>query len=243
MSLRPVLVLALFATLAGASVAACGSSSKACGLNCGDDDGSGGSTGSGLTTTSSDGTGTTTSSTGSGSCLGCIDFLDDTTLDPSTLCTTDGPPSSATLAAGILDCACVEGPCIDLCADSLCNGAPADGNCAECLGSCDGYNACVNAQGTTSATSSSATGGGPCATCFEAITGQAMGSELCTDDGPPSSTDLFIAMITCACEGACADSCVNSLCATGAVDGPCQGCLLSDTGCATEAQACAGNGP
>lgn len=235
MTIRPFLTLLLLTLTGAATVAACGSSDKACGLTCddGDDDGSGG-TGSGTTTT--DATGTTSSG---GSCTGCADFLSDPATI-ATICTSDGPPTSQELATGLLQCAC-EGLCPDTCADTFCNGQAPSPPCAECLGGCESFDACASAPGTSSAatTSSSSTGGGPCATCFEVVTGQAMGSDICTDDGPPSSAELLDAMMACACEGNCAAECGPNLCATGAPEGECQTCLLSDTGCGPEASACA----
>lgn len=238
MSLRSTFAFALLVSLAPAAFMACGSSDKACGLNCDDDDdGSGGNTGSGSGAGGASTSGTGTSSTAAGGCFGCADYLADPSLDAAAACTDDGPPSSTVLLASMNACAC-EGQCIDACSDSYCAGSAPSSLCGECLGTCEAYGACANAGG---ATSSSSAGGGPCVDCFTVMTGGASALQLCTDDGPPSSSEVFFSLIDCLCEGPCADQCITTnLCDINgtAVGGECSGCLLSDTGCGALAQQC-----
>jgi hypothetical protein len=240
MSLRSTFAFVLLVSLAPAAFVACGSSDKACGLNCDDgDSGSGGSTsagnGSGDTSTSASGT---TSSTGGG-CFGCADYLADPSLDAAAACTDDGPPSSTVLLASLSNCAC-EGTCVDVCGDSYCAGSAPSPSCNECLTGCEAYPACANAGG-GSTSSSSSTGGGPCITCFALISGNGSALQLCTDDGPPSSSEVFFTLIDCVCEGPCTDVCItSSLCDVNgtSIDNACTSCLLSDTGCGAIAQQC-----
>lgn len=235
MSLRSTFAFVVLAALAPATFIACGSSDKACGLNCDDGGSSGDSSGSG-----SGAGGATTSSSGTmstGGCFGCADYLADPSLDAAAACTDDGPPSSTVLLASLTTCAC-EGACVDVCADSYCAGSAPSGSCSECLGTCEAYPACSNAGGTP--TSSSA-GGGPCADCMKVMTGGASALELCTDDGPPSSSEVFFSLIDCLCEGPCTDQCITTnLCDVNgtSVGGECSSCLLSDTGCGALAQQC-----
>ena len=243
--MRYSIVFGALVVVSATSFLACGSSSSTCHVNCdnGDDgDTSGAGAGSGSTGATSG------ASTGSGGCIGCSDYLADSGLPHGAACTDDGPPSSATLVASLQECACGAGPCAEACADGFCAGNGVAGACGECmLSSCEGVPECANLEtpATTSSTStgSSTSSGGPCATCFEVITGNGSVQELCTDDGPPTSYDNYFALVACACDGACLNDCGDNLCATGSIGGTCQTCLLdSEAGCGVQASACAGNG-
>lgn len=77
--------------------------------------------------------------------------------------------------------------------------------------------------------------GGGCITCSDVWLHGDDPADLCTNNGPPSSVDVFEGLKTCGCDGTC-PQCVNNLCQDNDPSGACQGCLSSD--CASAVTAC-----
>jgi len=99
-----------------------------------DTSGSGGSGGDASTTdTSTTTTSTTTAggSSGGGACISCADYLADQSLDVSSFCEDNGPPTSGELFDAIGACACTA--CETECGDNLCMGLDGTDECNACV--------------------------------------------------------------------------------------------------------------
>jgi hypothetical protein len=122
-----------------------------------------------------------------------------------------------------------------------------------------GGGAASSADTTTTATAAAGTGGavgaggggggsqgtgcvGVCCKCSELlVTGVGVDpTQLCTDNGPPSSADLFEALSTCTCQGPCAEECAASVCSMAEPDQDCIACVAAPApdGCSDEYTAC-----
>lgn len=64
---------------------------------------------------------------------------------------------------------------------------------------------------------------------------------LCTDDGSPSSADLFNAFLACRCNGTCSDECGGNVCSGSGPNSACVYCSEKHgpTGCGDQYDACA----
>jgi hypothetical protein len=151
MKLRLFVILGATATL---GLVAC-TSSETGGGGGGGGDATTAETTSDTTATTADTTTTTSETTATGAggggddCAHCADAVSDPSIDPSMLCTDNGPPSSEDLYNGIADCICGEaGACAEKCAASVCAGADPDTDCITCVttpgaeGCGDQYAAC-----------------------------------------------------------------------------------------------------
>ncbi len=79
-----------------------------------------------------------------------------------------------------------------------------------------------------------------CMTCGDFITNGSDPAMLCTDNGPPSSSDLYGALGDCTCAGACADKCADSVCAGMTISDACLSCVQDTAaGCGNEFNECA----
>lgn len=88
--------------------------------------------------------------------------------------------------------------------------------------------------------STGGTGGSTgCMTCADFITNGSDTSMLCTDNGPPSSADLYNALGDCTCNGACATPCGANVCVGDSPDADCVSCIQDTVaGCGNEYNEC-----
>jgi hypothetical protein len=141
-------------------------------------------------------------------CASCGDYL--TGVSSADPCMDDGPPSSAQLLEDVSQCICVTG-CSAECG-TACDGsdAPSDA-CYDCI-----YSTCEAPLEACAGGPIEPGGGGgdppppppanTCSTCGDFISGHA--SEWpCTDDGPPSSMDLYDSLMDCICVTDCSTEC------------------------------------
>jgi len=83
---------------------------------------------------------------------------------------------------------------------------------------------------------------GGCLSCLQAIT-QQKPERLCTDDGPPSSKEIYDDFQACACDASpagCFAACSDSVCGGAGPTEACRDCL--DTTCAVQGKACFSGG-
>ncbi|HEY4121584.1 MAG TPA: hypothetical protein VGM56_27150 [Byssovorax sp.] len=130
---------------------------------------------------------------GGGACHLCSDAVAGNPVDPSELCTNDGPESSLDYFDAALDCCNANCPmCGTPCVigglhTTMC-GACISGACAAPLLDC-----------------------GRCASCADVANGVDAPSRACPVGSSPSSNDLYQALLPCLC-GACASDCAASAC-------------------------------
>jgi hypothetical protein len=151
--------------------------------------------------------------------------------DPALLCTMNGPPSSTEIFDGLVDCLCVSG-CAAECGDNACMGMDGDMACQTCaFNACGGeVQACLQDGGPPPA----------CVGCSDVVQDQQDPADLCTMNGPPSSSDIFDTFFDCVCVTGCDAECGDNACMALAADQACQGCIF--TSCGAEAQACLQDG-
>jgi len=82
---------------------------------------------------------------------------------------------------------------------------------------------------------------GGCFSCIQALT-QQQPDRLCTDDGPPTSKQIYDDFQACVCGAAtgCLDACGADACAGMAPSDICRDCI--ETTCAAQSQACFSGG-
>ena len=107
-----------------------------------------------------------------------------------------------------------------------------------------GGNTSTGGSGGATGGSGGATGGTggtvACMTCGDFITNGTDPAMLCTDNGPPSSSDLYGALGDCTCNGACANDCTDSVCAGADISDACLTCVQDTAaGCGNEFNECA----
>jgi len=166
-------------------------------------------------------------------CSTCRDFL--TGASHETPCTDDGPPSSYSLYSDFIDCVCTTG-CSAECGPA-CNGLEETSDaCVSCLyTTCDApIEACLGEPfepPPPEPPPSPAT----CASCSQFISGHSS-DPLCTDDGSPSSAELYDNFLVCVCTTGCSAECGG---ACNGVEDPTDACYscISVT-CDPEIQAC-----
>jgi hypothetical protein len=93
--------------------------------------------------------------------------------------------------------------------------------------------------GTSSTGGTGGTGGtADCTTCADFYTNG--GADPCTDNGTPSSAEIYDALVACVCEGACKDVCADNVCtAGGEITTECQDCVADQAaGCGKENSEC-----
>lgn len=125
--------------------------------------------------------------------------------------------------------------CEGYCGDGYCGAYEDASSCGADCGSC-GDGICADDEwGTCTADCAEA-----CMSCGEFLTNGTGLDQLCTDNGPPSSYDLYAAWVDCACFGACAEACADNVCQGGTATDACVTCILStSTGCGNEFNECA----
>ena len=170
-------------------------------------------------------------------CASCADYL--TGVSSADPCIDDGPPSSAQLLDDVSQCICVTG----------CS--------AECGAACDGLedpsDACYNCIDSACNAPLEACAGGliepgndhpapppanTCSTCGDYLSGYASESP-CTDDGPPSSMDLYSGLIDCICVTGCSTECDAACNGIEDISEACSTCI--NVTCDPSIQACLGH--
>jgi len=129
-------------------------------------------------------------------------------------------------------------------------GSGNSGTSTESGTSTDTGTATATGTGTGTATGTGTGTGGPCETCSELTSAQNPDpTNLCTNNGPPSSLELFTSLGDCVCMNVCTAPCANSACAavpSAPTPGDACDTCLNDlaaifAGCGAEAQACLGD--
>lgn len=174
-------------------------------------------------------------SSADGSCASCNGAISGIGVAP---CTDNGPPSSAELLDGLVDCICTNecgAECGDACVGNTDVASDACMWCIEnsCTGAIDACTADVSSSPPDLPEPPPPSSG--CSSCSDFITG--VSSEIpCSDDGPPSSYSLYNDFIDCVCVTGCSAECGNACNGLEDPTDACYSCL--NTTCDPQIQAC-----
>lgn len=166
------------------------------------------------------------------------------------------PGPSQNIYNAAFDCLCV-GPCAADCGDNLCAGIGATSACQGCsrdsfLGCGEEAAACANdgapppfcgdgfCDWDEAGVCDTDCGEVECVSCGEYITFPDS-PMLCANDPNTSSSELYTAYMSCACLGACASACGDSLCAGQNITTACWDCIDGEvnSGCSGVFYECA----